>query len=132
MPSPVVPPSVVGDNRLVAVHQLKIHLVGISPHIYRRVLVRGDTSLAELHHVFQVAMGWPFVQNFNQVRVRVVPDAGAITTVGTHGLRLCRAEPFYQFSGRPVPVVLELGAASVGGGLAAARRWLRLNGTKWT
>lgn len=110
MPSPVVPPSIVGDNRLVAVHQLKIHLVGISPHIYRRVLVRGDT------------MDWPFVQNFNQVRGRVVPDAGAITTVGAHGLRLCRAEPFYQLSGRPVPVVLELGAASVGGELAAAGR----------
>ena len=44
--------------RLAAVYQLKIHLVGISPHICRRVLVRGDTTLAELHHVFQVAMGW--------------------------------------------------------------------------
>ena len=58
MPPPVVPPSVAGDDRLAAVYQLKIHLVGISPHIVRRVLVRGDTTLAELHHVFQVAMGW--------------------------------------------------------------------------
>ena len=54
----VAPPSAVGDDRLAAVYQLKIHLVGISPHICRRVLVRGDTTLAELHHVFQVAMGW--------------------------------------------------------------------------
>ena len=32
-------------------NQLKIHLVGISPHLYRRVFVRGDTSLAELHQL---------------------------------------------------------------------------------
>ncbi|WP_092743979.1 IS1096 element passenger TnpR family protein [Hymenobacter psychrophilus] len=37
---------------------IKIHLLGISPQISRRVLVRGDTTLAELHHIFQVAMGW--------------------------------------------------------------------------
>ncbi|OWP61577.1 hypothetical protein CDA63_18715 [Hymenobacter amundsenii] len=53
MPPPVTPPSA-GDNRLAAVYQLKIHLVGISPQICRRVLVRGDTTLAELHHVFQI------------------------------------------------------------------------------
>ena len=58
MPPPVAPPSAVGDDRLAAVYRLKIHLVGISPHIVRRVLVRGDTLLAELHHVFRVAMGW--------------------------------------------------------------------------
>ena len=58
MPPPAVPPSSVGDDRLAAVYQLKIHLLGISPQICRRVLVRGDTTLAELHHVFQVVMGW--------------------------------------------------------------------------
>ncbi len=47
-----------GTDQLAAVYQLKIHLLGISPQICRRVLVRGDTTLAELHHVFQVAMGW--------------------------------------------------------------------------
>ena len=56
MPSPVA--SAVSDDRLAAVYQLKIHLLGISPQICRRVLVRGDTTLAELHHVFQVVMGW--------------------------------------------------------------------------
>ncbi|MCB2380470.1 plasmid pRiA4b ORF-3 family protein [Hymenobacter sp. BT635] len=55
---PAVTPPPAGADRLAAVYQLKIHLVGISPHISRRVLVRGDTTLAELHHVFQVAMGW--------------------------------------------------------------------------
>ena len=56
MPTPVA--STAGDDLLAAVYQFKIHLLGISPHIYRRVLVRGDTTLAELHHVFQVTMGW--------------------------------------------------------------------------
>ena len=55
---PVAPPSAVGADHLTAVYQLKIHLLGISPQICRRVLVRGDTTLAELHHVFQVVMGW--------------------------------------------------------------------------
>ena len=45
-------------NRLAVGYQLKIHLLGISPRISRRVLVRGDTTLAELYHIFQVVMGW--------------------------------------------------------------------------
>ena len=58
MPPLLVPPSGVGDERLAAGYQLKIHLLGISPQICRCVLVQGDTTLAELHHVFQVVMGW--------------------------------------------------------------------------
>jgi hypothetical protein len=38
--------------------QLKIYQEGISPMIWRRVLVREDISLAELHGVFQTIMGW--------------------------------------------------------------------------
>lgn len=45
-------------NRLAVGYQFKIHLLGISPQISRYVLVRGDTTLAELHHIFQVVMGW--------------------------------------------------------------------------
>ena len=52
------PPDALTSDRLAGVYQLKIHLLGISPQISRRVLVRGDTTLAELHHVFQVVMGW--------------------------------------------------------------------------
>lgn len=39
-------------------YQLKIHLLGISPQIYRRLTVRADTTLALLHHIVQVVMGW--------------------------------------------------------------------------
>ena len=40
------------------VYQLKITLRGISPLIWRRLLVRAETSLAELHHILQLALGW--------------------------------------------------------------------------
>ena len=58
MPRPAAAAILSGADRLAAVYQLKIHLLGISPQICRRVVVRGDTTLAELHHVFQVVMGW--------------------------------------------------------------------------
>src|SRR4029453_2562516 len=40
-------------------HQLGIVVRGVSPLIWRRVLVRGDTTIADLHATFQVALGWP-------------------------------------------------------------------------
>jgi hypothetical protein len=42
----------------VVIYQLKIWLVGISPMIWRRVLVRSDMALSGLHQVIQIAMGW--------------------------------------------------------------------------
>ena len=41
MPPLAATPILSAPDRLAAVYQLKIHLLGISPHIYR--LVRGDT-----------------------------------------------------------------------------------------
>ncbi len=40
------------------IYQLKIELVGVSPPIWRRVLVPGHVSLALLHGIIQIAMGW--------------------------------------------------------------------------
>jgi hypothetical protein len=50
---PVVSPFAVGEDRLAAVYQLKIHLVGISPQIVRRVLVRDNTTLALVKSLVQ-------------------------------------------------------------------------------
>ena len=45
-------------NEVRDIFQLKVRLLGISPMIWRRVLVPAEMMLRELHGVFQVAMGW--------------------------------------------------------------------------
>ena len=51
-------------NAPLEIVQLKIRLLGISPMIWRRVLVPTSVSLRELHGVLQVAMGWEGVHLF--------------------------------------------------------------------
>jgi len=40
------------------VYQLHAFLLDISPTIWRRLLVRSDATLADLHHILQIAFGW--------------------------------------------------------------------------
>lgn len=40
------------------VYQLKIVLQGISPMIWRRLLVTSDSTIEDLHYTIQIAMGW--------------------------------------------------------------------------
>ncbi len=40
------------------VYQLRVVLSGISPLIWCRLLVRADSTIAELHHTLQIALGW--------------------------------------------------------------------------
>jgi hypothetical protein len=42
----------------VQVYQLKLVLRNCSPMIWRRLLVRSDTTIAQLHTILQTAMGW--------------------------------------------------------------------------
>ncbi|HSH78243.1 MAG TPA: plasmid pRiA4b ORF-3 family protein [Herpetosiphonaceae bacterium] len=42
----------------VKVYQLKVSLRDISPLIWRRLLVTSDTSIAHLHAILQIALGW--------------------------------------------------------------------------
>lgn len=46
------------------IYQLKVRLLGISPMIWRRVLVPASITLRELHGVLQVAMGWEGIHLF--------------------------------------------------------------------
>ncbi len=40
------------------VYQLRVVLAGISPMVWRRLLVPAETSIADLHEILQVAFGW--------------------------------------------------------------------------
>ena len=40
------------------IYQLRAVLLGISPIIWRRLLVRGDSTVADLHDTLQTAFGW--------------------------------------------------------------------------
>lgn len=40
------------------IYQFHILLLQISPAIWRRILIRNDSSVADLHHVLQIVMGW--------------------------------------------------------------------------
>ena len=46
------------------IYQLKVRLLGISPMIWRRVLVPSSITLRALHGVLQVAMGWEGIHLF--------------------------------------------------------------------
>ena len=60
-----------------AVYQFKVTLRNIHPPIWRRIQVWEDTTLAQLHRVLQVAMGW---ENYHLHEFRIgrkiyaVPD----------------------------------------------------------
>jgi len=40
------------------IYQLHAWLLGISPMIWRRLLVRSDQTIADLHYALQLAFGW--------------------------------------------------------------------------
>jgi len=42
----------------VQIYQFHVLLLTISPAIWRRFLIRRDSSIADLHHILQVVMGW--------------------------------------------------------------------------
>ncbi|MDQ2904420.1 MAG: plasmid pRiA4b ORF-3 family protein [Chloroflexota bacterium] len=45
-------------NTAVEVYQLRVWIRRISPQIWRRLLVRSDSTIAELHEILQVAFSW--------------------------------------------------------------------------
>jgi hypothetical protein len=40
------------------VYQMKVHLIDISPMIWRRFQVSGDSTLSDFHYILQLVMGW--------------------------------------------------------------------------
>ena len=56
--SNLLPLSPVIQSCPLAIYQLRVVLCGVSPMIWRRLLVRSDTNLAQLHQVLQATFGW--------------------------------------------------------------------------
>jgi hypothetical protein len=40
------------------IYQFRVILLGISPIIWRRLLVRSDSTIADLHDTLQITFGW--------------------------------------------------------------------------
>ena len=40
------------------IYQLKVVLLDVSPMIWRRLLVCGDSTITDLHYILQITMGW--------------------------------------------------------------------------
>ena len=53
-------PVVIETPKAERLLQLKVTLLGSKPSIWRRIVVPDNYSLAELHVILQVAMGWTF------------------------------------------------------------------------
>ena len=53
------------DGEELVIYQLRVALEGISPLIWRRLLVPGDYSIADLHFILQIAFDWDDVIQIN-------------------------------------------------------------------
>jgi Plasmid pRiA4b ORF-3-like protein len=45
-------------EKTIEVYQLRIWIRKISPQIWRRLLVRSDNTIAQLHEILQIVFGW--------------------------------------------------------------------------
>jgi hypothetical protein len=57
------------DRHEAQIFQLRVVLRGISPLIWRRILVRSDSTVAQLHEALQVAFGWDD-EHLNRFEIR--------------------------------------------------------------
>lgn len=46
------------DSEQLVIYQLHIFILGISPMIWRRIKIRSDSTIADLHYIIQIVMGW--------------------------------------------------------------------------
>jgi hypothetical protein len=63
----------------VQVYQLRVTLRHISPLVWRRLQVTSETTIAQLHHILQIAMGW---EDLHLHQFRIYGKAYGIARVG--------------------------------------------------
>jgi hypothetical protein len=88
----VGPPMAETDRHEPQIYQLRVVLRGISPLIWRRLLVRSDSTVADLHQALEVAFGWDD-QHLNRFEIRgreyaVYRDGGGMIGIDARGVRL--------------------------------------------
>jgi len=81
------------DRPEAQIYQLRAVLRGISPLIWRRLLVRSDSTVAGLHEVLQISFGWDD-EHLNRFEIRgreyaVYRDGGGMIGIDARGVRLC-------------------------------------------
>jgi hypothetical protein len=74
------------------VYQLRAVLRGLSPLIWMRLLVRSDSTVAELHQTLQIAFGWDD-EHLNRFKIRgreyaVHHDGDGMIGIDASGVRL--------------------------------------------
>ena len=81
------------EGQQTQAYQLRAVIRGISPLIWRRLLVRSDSTVAELHEVLQIAFGWEDVHLHRfEIRGRqygVYRDGGVAFDRDVRKVRLC-------------------------------------------
>ena len=66
-------------NRPAEIYELKITILDTKPPIWRRVAVPGDVTLAKLHKIIQIVIGWTdsHLHEFRRGgRTYAIPDPG--------------------------------------------------------
>ena len=81
------------DRPEAQIYQLRAVLRGISSLIGRRLLVRSDSTVAQLHEVLQIAFGWDD-EHLNRFEIRgreyaVYRDGGGMIGIDARDVRLC-------------------------------------------
>jgi hypothetical protein len=81
------------DRHEPQIYQLRVVLRGISPLIWRWLLVCSDNTVAQLHEVLQIAFGWDD-EHLNRFEIRgreysVYRDGGGMIGIDATKMRLC-------------------------------------------
>jgi hypothetical protein len=74
-----------------SVYQFKVSLLEVSPQVSRRLLLRSDQSLADLHYAIQIAMDWSN-QHLHRFHIHgknyAVPVIGGLGYPSAHSVSL--------------------------------------------
>lgn len=77
----------------VVVYRLHVWICQISPMIWRRLLVRSDSTITDLHYTLQIALGWSDAHlNLSYIHGQdygVFHDGGASFSTNPDQVRLC-------------------------------------------